>query len=95
MNVTGYLTALDREGRLLAEAAATAGTDAPVATRPGWRVRDLLTHTGQVHRWAAVHVASGNGGPPVQGQTAKAVFPPPRTRSWTGSARATPTSSTP
>ncbi|WP_077690369.1 MULTISPECIES: maleylpyruvate isomerase family mycothiol-dependent enzyme [Nocardiopsis] len=77
MNVTAHIAALDREGRLMAESAAANGLDAVVAACPGWRVRDLLAHTGQVHRWAAAHVASGNGGPPVRGQAAKAVFPHP------------------
>lgn len=30
-----------------------AGLAAPVPTCPGWTVRDLVAHTGMVHRWAA------------------------------------------
>ncbi|MER5873619.1 maleylpyruvate isomerase family mycothiol-dependent enzyme [Streptomyces sp. NPDC002044] len=56
MEITTYLKALDREGLLLADLAERAGTDAPVATCPGWRVADLLRHTGAVHRWAAGYV---------------------------------------
>ncbi|MFE2377724.1 maleylpyruvate isomerase family mycothiol-dependent enzyme [Streptomyces sp. NPDC059398] len=52
--------ALDREGRLLAAAAARSGTGATVPTCPGWRVRDLLRHTGAVHRWATALVAEGH-----------------------------------
>ncbi|KUP95755.1 hypothetical protein AC529_15895 [Thermobifida cellulosilytica TB100] len=41
----------------MAEAAEAAGMDAKVPTCPDWRVRDLLRHTGEVHRWAAMIVA--------------------------------------
>jgi uncharacterized protein (TIGR03083 family) len=57
------LHALDREGRLLAAAAAEAGTDAEVPVCPGWRVRDLLRHTGAVHRWATAFVAERHDAP--------------------------------
>ncbi|MFI9248797.1 maleylpyruvate isomerase family mycothiol-dependent enzyme [Streptomyces sp. NPDC053069] len=57
MNTADFLQTLDREGRLLAAAAAAAGTDAKVPTCPEWQVRDLLRHTGAVHRWAATFVA--------------------------------------
>ncbi|MEV6113983.1 maleylpyruvate isomerase family mycothiol-dependent enzyme [Streptomyces sp. NPDC052109] len=57
MDTADYLQTLDREGRLLAAAAAVAGTDAKVPTCPEWQVRDLLRHTGAVHRWAADLVA--------------------------------------
>ncbi|MEW2576223.1 maleylpyruvate isomerase family mycothiol-dependent enzyme [Streptomyces syringium] len=53
MDTSDLLAALDRDGQLLAEAAARAGLDASVPTCPEWRVRDLVTHTGSVHRWAA------------------------------------------
>ncbi|MFD9792864.1 maleylpyruvate isomerase family mycothiol-dependent enzyme [Streptomyces sp. NPDC059070] len=52
MDTAELINTLDREGRLLAGAAASAGPDAPVPTCPDWRVRDLLRHTGTVHRWA-------------------------------------------
>ncbi|MGW0767715.1 maleylpyruvate isomerase family mycothiol-dependent enzyme [Streptomyces sp. NPDC002676] len=58
-----YLETLDQEGRLLAAAAEQAGTDAKVPTCPEWHVRDLLRHTGAVHRWAAALVADAHTAP--------------------------------
>src|SRR5690349_6652723 len=63
METAEFLTTLDREGRLLAAAAAEAGTDAKVPTCPEWQVADLLRHTGAVHRWAAALVADGHTAP--------------------------------
>ncbi|MFE9836728.1 maleylpyruvate isomerase family mycothiol-dependent enzyme [Streptomyces sp. NPDC005551] len=60
MKITEFLETLDHEGRLLASAAAEAGVEAAVPTCPGWQVRDLLRHTGMVHRWAAAFVADGH-----------------------------------
>ncbi|MEU6309565.1 maleylpyruvate isomerase family mycothiol-dependent enzyme [Streptomyces sp. NPDC047014] len=57
METTEYVKTLAREGELLADVAERAGTDAPVPSCPGWRVTDLLRHTGSVHRWAAAYVA--------------------------------------
>jgi uncharacterized protein (TIGR03083 family) len=58
-DVPGYLGALRREGELLAAAAEGAGMGAAVPSCPGWAVRDLLKHTGYVHRWAAGFVTRG------------------------------------
>ncbi|MFJ3309906.1 maleylpyruvate isomerase family mycothiol-dependent enzyme [Streptomyces sp. NPDC086549] len=63
METADFLQTLDREGRLLAAAAEVAGTDAKVPTCPEWQVRDLLRHTGAVHRWAAGIVAGGHTAP--------------------------------
>lgn len=52
MKTAEHTELLEREGTLLADAAQEAGLDAPVPTCPDWRVRDLLRHTGAVHRWA-------------------------------------------
>ncbi|MFI9612767.1 maleylpyruvate isomerase family mycothiol-dependent enzyme [Streptomyces sp. NPDC052023] len=57
METADFIDTLDREGRLLATAAAEAGTGAKVPTCPEWQVRDLLRHTGMVHRWATAFVA--------------------------------------
>ncbi|MFH8405658.1 maleylpyruvate isomerase family mycothiol-dependent enzyme [Streptomyces sp. NPDC018019] len=57
MEIADFIDSLERDGRLLADAAEKAGADAPVPTCPEWRVRDLLVHTGRVHRWATRYVA--------------------------------------
>ncbi|MER8159100.1 maleylpyruvate isomerase family mycothiol-dependent enzyme [Streptomyces sp. NPDC094472] len=59
METAELIEIVDREGRLLADAAAEAGVDAPVPSCPDWRVRDLLSHIGQVHGWAARIVGEG------------------------------------
>ncbi len=57
MEVVEYISALEREGRLLIESARIAGLDAAVPTCPGWHVRELLAHVNYVHRWATAYVA--------------------------------------
>ncbi|MFE1934455.1 maleylpyruvate isomerase family mycothiol-dependent enzyme [Streptomyces sp. NPDC056669] len=59
MDTAELIEIVDREGQLLADAVAEAGVDAPVPTCPDWRVRDLLSHIGQVHGWAARIVGEG------------------------------------
>jgi uncharacterized protein (TIGR03083 family) len=59
MGTFDHIRALDRDGRLLVTAAKSAGAEAPVPSCPGWEVRDMLSHTGFVHRWAARYVAEG------------------------------------
>ncbi|GHD32453.1 maleylpyruvate isomerase family mycothiol-dependent enzyme [Streptomyces galbus] len=60
METAQFIDVLDREGQSLAEAAAAAGVDAKVPTCPQWQVRDLLRHTGMVHRWATAFVVEGH-----------------------------------
>jgi uncharacterized protein (TIGR03083 family) len=52
------LAYLSDSGRALA-AAASGGLDRPVSGCPGWDVAAVVAHTGQVHRWAAAIVQSG------------------------------------
>ncbi|GAA3737515.1 uncharacterized protein (TIGR03083 family) [Spinactinospora alkalitolerans] len=59
-----HIRFLDAEGERMAEAAERAGLDAEVPTCPGWRVRDLLRHTGGVHRWATEIVGAPCARPP-------------------------------
>jgi uncharacterized protein (TIGR03083 family) len=56
MEIAEHITALRREGEWLADAAERAGLDAAVPPCAPWQVKDLLRHTGYVHRWAARHV---------------------------------------
>jgi uncharacterized protein (TIGR03083 family) len=53
MDVGELIDQLESDGPRLAAAAARAGWGAPVPSCPDWTVRDLVTHTGGVHRWAA------------------------------------------
>ena len=57
MDVTAHIDALQREGQLLAAVADATDLNAPIPTCPGWTMRDLLRHTGGVHRWAAYNVS--------------------------------------
>ncbi|RDG36016.1 maleylpyruvate isomerase family mycothiol-dependent enzyme [Streptomyces corynorhini] len=67
MDRAELLGQLTREGGLLADAALEAGPDTRVAACPGWRIRDVLRHTGQVHRWATAFVAEGHTSPRAPG----------------------------
>ncbi|MEU6377046.1 maleylpyruvate isomerase family mycothiol-dependent enzyme [Streptomyces sp. NPDC046909] len=68
METAEFVRILDQEGQLLAAAAEEAGTGAKVPTCPEWQVRDLLRHTGAVHRWAAGFVAEGHASPRPLGE---------------------------
>jgi uncharacterized protein (TIGR03083 family) len=57
MEMSEHLAALRREGDLLGATAAVTELDTPIPTCPDWRMRDLVRHIGDVHRWAAAHVA--------------------------------------
>jgi uncharacterized protein (TIGR03083 family) len=56
MEIAEHVDALRRQGEWLADSAERAGLDATVPPCSPWRVKDLLRHTGYVHRWAARHV---------------------------------------
>ena len=68
MEIAEHIGALRRQGELLADAAERAGLDAAVPPCPPWQVKDLLRHTGYIHRWAAGHITERPGqvidGPP-------------------------------
>jgi len=70
MDIAEHIEHLRRDGARLVEAAGRAGLDAPVPTCPGWTVRDLVGHTGGVHRWAASHLTTGRPGPATAEETA-------------------------
>jgi uncharacterized protein (TIGR03083 family) len=52
MEIAEHIAYLEADGSLLADAAQRAGWDAPVPSL-NWDVRQLVTHTGGIHRWAA------------------------------------------
>ena len=52
MELDEYLAELESNAILLAAAARQAGPDTAVTTCPDWCVRELVLHTGEVHRWA-------------------------------------------
>ncbi|MER6618317.1 maleylpyruvate isomerase family mycothiol-dependent enzyme [Streptomyces xantholiticus] len=62
METPAFIKSLVHDGQLLASAAEEAGPDAAVPTCPAWQVRNLLRHTGMVHRWATGFVAEGHTG---------------------------------
>lgn len=51
MDIAEHLTQLQQDGARLASAADDLTAEIPSC--PGWTVRDVVTHTGGVHRWAA------------------------------------------
>lgn len=56
MEIPAHINALRTEGERMVAAAALAGPDDAVPTCPEWTVRDLVRHTGAVHRWATGYV---------------------------------------
>jgi len=56
VEIAEHIAALRQQGESLATAADRAGLDAPVPTCAPWLVKDLIRHTGYVHRWAARHI---------------------------------------
>ncbi|HEX6525534.1 MAG TPA: maleylpyruvate isomerase family mycothiol-dependent enzyme [Streptosporangiaceae bacterium] len=56
MEIAEHIAALRQHGESLAAAADRAGLGAPVPACAPWLVKDLLRHTGYVHRWAARHI---------------------------------------
>jgi uncharacterized protein (TIGR03083 family) len=67
MELSAHLDHLTEQGHGVVAAAARAGLDADVPACPEWTVRDLVSHVGQVHRWATSYVATGRDTPPGPG----------------------------
>ena len=57
METADHITAIAREAELLAAAADRNGLDADIVWCPGWDMRDLVRHLGEIHLWAAGIVA--------------------------------------
>lgn len=77
MGPVEHIDALQREGMLLAEVADEVGLHAPVPTCPTWTMRDLLWHTGTVHRWAKAIVEQRRVERPPRADLAGIVGPIP------------------
>ena len=77
MDLVEHLAALRREGDLLAEAVARTDLETPIPTCPEWRMRDLVRHMGDVHRWAAAHVAERSTEPIGKAELAEVAGPLP------------------
>ncbi|MFL6238493.1 MAG: maleylpyruvate isomerase family mycothiol-dependent enzyme [Actinomycetes bacterium] len=63
MEIAEHIAHLRRDGVSLFEAAGRAGLDAHVPSCPGWTVRDLVQHQGDVHRWAAAQLRRNTSEP--------------------------------
>jgi uncharacterized protein (TIGR03083 family) len=71
MDTSALIDALEAEGAALLDAAEDAGWDAEVPSCPQWQVRDLVLHTGNVHRWARGYLRDGRASPsPIGGDKA-------------------------
>jgi uncharacterized protein (TIGR03083 family) len=56
MEIAEHIDALRHNGDLLADAAERAGLEAAIPPCSPWQVKDLLRHTGYIHRWATRHI---------------------------------------
>jgi hypothetical protein len=54
---SGYIESVGTEGELFARAAGMGELDVAIAACPGWNMRDLVRHLGEIHLWAAANVA--------------------------------------
>jgi uncharacterized protein (TIGR03083 family) len=77
VDVAEHIAALRKEGELLAAAAAETDLDIPIPTCPDWRMRDLVRHIGDVHRWATAHVAERRSEPIGRRELAEVAGPLP------------------
>jgi uncharacterized protein (TIGR03083 family) len=63
LEIHEHIDRLAAEGAWLMQAAGAGPLDAAVPSCPGWTVRELVTHVGGVHRWAAAIVGGALPGP--------------------------------
>ena len=76
MDVSAWIESLRAEGRRMATVAAGLSLDDPVPTCPEWNVRQLLRHTGWVHRWAGTMVRDARPEPPGREELLPGDWPP-------------------
>ncbi len=62
MDLTDHIDSIEANGARLVDCATAAGLDTAVPGCPDWVVRDLLTHVGGVHHWAADLVGNARDG---------------------------------
>jgi uncharacterized protein (TIGR03083 family) len=82
MDITEHITAVGLEGKQFAAAARQSNLDAEVTHCPGWTVRDLVRHLGEIHLWAAAHVAQPHDKPWVEDVSELAAFWPDLAVFW-------------
>jgi len=63
LEIAKHITSVEQEGKLFSEAAREADLDADIEWCPGWTMRDLVRHLGEIHLWAAAHVAQPHDKP--------------------------------
>ncbi len=63
MEINEHVAALRDEGARMADAITAVSASAAIPTCPEWTMRDLVLHTGEVHRWATAHVTGTAGEP--------------------------------
>lgn len=56
--LSGYIEAVASQGRHFARAAGMSDLDLPVPACPGWAMRDLIRHLGEIHLWAAANIVA-------------------------------------
>ncbi len=61
MAIAEHIEVVAAEGRKFAAAASRGDLDAPVPGCPGWDLRDLVRHLGEIHLWAAGNIAQRPG----------------------------------
>ncbi len=76
MDVSAWIESLRADGRRMANVAARLSLDDPVPTCPEWNVRQLLRHTGWVHRWAGTMVRDARPEPPGREELLPGDWPP-------------------
>jgi len=65
MEIEDLIAAIGEQGDLMATAAEKVGAGAVVPTCPEWRMRELVRHQGEVHRWATAIVRDALTSPDV------------------------------
>lgn len=57
-SIPNYIKAVEVEGERFARAAELGGFDVAIPACPGWVMRDLVRHLGEIHLWAAANIIS-------------------------------------